>query len=911
MIGTGGELYDVPAAEIAEMSRRGYRLESESEAKKRQLQEEYGGTGSEIATFAHGVGKALSFGALDVAGKAIGGDAYAETVKKLKEANPDASLAGEIAGITGALFMPGGQSKAMQGLSKLAAPVKSVAKLGRAVERGTLKALGGPKGGLIRQSLARGGSLGTGAGVEGALYGAGEFISEAALGEIEPTAENFLAHAKTGLMWGGAAGGALGAAGPLIGKVLGSGKAFAKNSGRSIRRLWERATGRKAVDGLDEALEQAIIKPLEPSLANKAYGAFYDFDPKKMERLSDPKNLERARKGAELREAATGKLGGYMDEMNKLSDEITEEGIGKAKYRGIREVQEQADVVSATQEATGMLQSAHSRLDEMLAAGTAEYANPAAIKQARDAIKSANKVLTTDMHKLAAGVGAEDMIAKAYIKLDQTKRTLQKRIKRLWRRIDKDDPQWTTIDELTKIETAIRENLENPKLWGAGITTRQIKSNRGWVQKLKKKHMISKFSELYEEVAYKPIFKTNRKTLKNAIDHSGLETNKFPEEYLDNFVDDQLAPARAIAEAFELGPKYQAKIKQMDELAGKFKKEWDTIKETVGLENQLAEITQKSNAMGSLMPGLGAAGVGYMVGGEEGAAIGLALSPFTNPGRKLQLQAAIARISGDMGQNINKAIKGYINKASGKVKLAAAKGKRIVGPTAQKVLQESNWGDKRTKDKSRLEAFHRRAKELNDFVGNPQLAADRLTKNTEAVSDVAPKLATAIQVKALNAATFLHNKMPKATRGTSLLEPKFQPSEVDLIRWERYVEAVADPTVLLRDLAKGMLTRETVEAVERVYPKMYEQIVLSIAEQIPALRDELPYKEKINLSTLFQLPVDRTMEPRFYQTMQMIAAAPPPEAAQQSKSAAGAVWGKMKAGQVALTETQRVQAENA
>ena len=192
---------------------------------------------------------ALSFGALDVAGKAIGGDAYTETVKKLKAANPTAELGGEIAGITGALFTPGGQGKALTGLKKLAAPVKSVAKLGRAVERGTLKALGGAKGGVVRQALAKGSSLGLGAGVEGAAYGAGDFISEAALGETEATAENFLAHAKTGALWGGAAGGALGGAGPLIGKVLGTGKAFAGRSAKGVRRFGRKPPDRKQLKG--------------------------------------------------------------------------------------------------------------------------------------------------------------------------------------------------------------------------------------------------------------------------------------------------------------------------------------------------------------------------------------------------------------------------------------------------------------------------------------------------------------------------------------------------------------------------------------------------------------------------------------------------------------------------------------
>jgi hypothetical protein len=87
-----------------------------------------------------------------------------------------------------------------------------------------------------------------------------------------------------------------------------------------------------------------------------------------------------------------------------------------------------------------------------------------------------------------------------------------------------------------------------------------------------------------------------------------------------------------------------------------------------------------------------------------------------------------------------------MKKVSGKVKPVAEKAKRIVGPTAQKVLQDSNWGDRRTKDKSRFDAFEKRSKELTEFVNNPQMAADRVTKNTEAISDAAPNVAVLRQL---------------------------------------------------------------------------------------------------------------------------------------------------------------------
>jgi hypothetical protein len=914
MIGSGGELYDVPAAEIAEMSRRGYRLESQDEAKHRQLQETYGGTAGEVGAFAHGVGKALTFGGLDVAGKLIGGDTYTETVKKLQEANPNAELAGEISGITGALFMPGGQGKALQGLQKLAAPVKSVAKLGRSVEKGVLKALGGPKGGVVRQALAKGGSLGAGAGVEGALYGAGEFVSEAALGEIEPTAENFLAHTKTGLMWGGAAGGALGASGPLIGKVLGTGKAFAGRSAKGIRRLWEKATGQKAIEGLDDALEGAIASP-KISKWTKAQATAIAEDPAKLATLQAKgaagKEARRiATTAADNRNKIVDEISNLRDQQQAILDEFTDQIKGRLKFANMESIAQVDNAVETAMQAQGRMAQLREEVAEMMAgAKTGEYG-------AKGAITSFNKSLGAHERRLqkyirkASLTGKGNVAEEMHYTLDAVKRDIGKMRQRLGRVQMQDFAHQQTTSKFEQLYEGLRQHLEDPALYGA-VAKAQKAVNAPWSRIIGRSPIARGFRKVVGQKEWRNLYATDRSKVSKFINNLGRAENRVDEEFLRAQISDELDLINSIGKAFELPSAMRNKLDEVRSISLRLADSVSTARKTVGLQNQLSDVIQKSNRLGSIMPMGAGAGVGYLLGGEEGAAAGLALSVFTNPGRMIQIRAAMERLSGDMNLQIGKAIKGYINKATGKIKPVAAKAKRIVGPTAQKVLSDSNWGDRRTVDKDRYQAFRRRAKELTEFVSNPQLAADRLTKNTNAISDAAPNLAAAVQMKALNAATFLHNKMPKPTKGTALLDPKFKPSEVDLVRFERYVEAVQDPTVLLRDLKKGMLTRETVEAVESVYPRMYEQIVLSLAEQIPALRDDLPYKERVNLSTLFQIPVDQTMEPRFYQTMQMLAMAPPPEPQPRGPSATAQVWGKIKAGQVALTETQRVQAESA
>jgi hypothetical protein len=907
-----GRVLTGPAGEVSEMYRRGYRLESEEEKRLRERKETYGGLKGEAITFGHGMAKAATFGMVDVAGKAIGGKAYTEDIKQYDAENPWSGPAGEMTTIIGSLALPGGQAKALQGLGKLSAPIKSVAKLGRAAERGTLKLMGGPGQGLARRALTKGTSMATGAGIEGGIYGAGEFISETALGNEELTAENLMSHVKSGILWGGAAGGGLGASGEVIGKVLGTGKAFAKRSAKSITKLYERARGVKAAEGLEEALEKSIGKPLKPGMVDKISGAYYGFDPKKMTRLKDPAALERAIKGAELREIATKRLGDLKDEIVRLHDDITKKGIGIEKFKGIRSVIDEADAIRSIDGSRTILDTARRDMDGWIMRGEAEFADPGAIKAMKGAIESAD-----DTIRAAIKSDRPDAVAQAFMKMDSTKRTLQKRIARLWRKADKSDANWATIDGLEATEKSIREYLENPQVWGASAANKQVKANRAWVRKLKKKHKEIEFSELYEteEEGFAPIFKTNRKKLKRTIDKAGLEVNKFDEEFINRFVDDQLEPARAIAEVYDLDPKYIKKVQRMDDLGREFKAEWDKIKETVSLENQLAEITQKSNTMQSMMPWGVGAGMGYMLGGEEGAAIGLALSPFTNPGRYMQLRAALHRLSGETSAQIGKAIKSYIKKATGKIKPEKAKG--IIAPTSVKVLQKSNWGDTKTKDKDRYQAFERRSKELTEFVSNPVMAAERVKSKTSTVGEVAPKVAEQMQAKAMQAAKFLYDKMPKPKSKPTLIAGKFKPHEVDLVRWERYVLAAQTGIkALLDEMQAGMPTRETVDAIKKIYPVQYAQVVTTIAGKIPELQKLLPYKEQINLSVLFGVPVHYTMEPSFVATMKMISMQPGPgempppgEKPKKKPRQRKNIYKKMDFAKTALTDDQRVAAK--
>jgi hypothetical protein len=203
-------VYQVPAADIGSELGAGSRLESEVEARTREVQRRQ--EGKEIEAFLLGLGRTMTFSGTDVVGALAG---KAETISEIGEAFPEETTAGEITGAVGPMLVPGGAAKTIlgKGLQAAAAPVKGVARLGTAVERGVQRMLGPSAGkGIIRQGLEGALATGAGAAVESIPYGAGQFISEAVLGEIEPSAENFIDHVSLAAVLGGGVGSALGGA---------------------------------------------------------------------------------------------------------------------------------------------------------------------------------------------------------------------------------------------------------------------------------------------------------------------------------------------------------------------------------------------------------------------------------------------------------------------------------------------------------------------------------------------------------------------------------------------------------------------------------------------------------------------------------------------------------------------------
>jgi hypothetical protein len=81
-----------------------------------------------------------------------------------------------------------------------------------------------------------------------------------------------------------------------------------------------------------------------------------------------------------------------------------------------------------------------------------------------------------------------------------------------------------------------------------------------------------------------------------------------------------------------------------------------------------------------------------------------------------------------------------------------------------------------------------------------------------------------------------------------------------VLKFERYLRAVDDPTSILDDAEAGTLSPEGVEAVKMVYPRMYEMMQADLAARVENM-PKVSYKRRMQISALLGQDMTGTLNP--------------------------------------------------
>ena len=162
-------------------------------------------------------------------------------------------------------------------------------------------------------------------------------------------------------------------------------------------------------------------------------------------------------------------------------------------------------------------------------------------------------------------------------------------------------------------------------------------------------------------------------------------------------------------------------------------------------------------------------------------------------------------------------------------------------------------------------------KSLSDSIrsaiaGIQKLASDPealRTKVYDSLADIRasdPDLSQQLEDHYVNRINFLSLKAPKTPLAPPLHHAKPMLSDSDAMAFGRYLRAAEQPMVLMEDVADGVVSPETVEAVQVLYPRLYEEMKAKTVERLMEVK-ALSYKQRAAVTTAFGINLEPTLDP--------------------------------------------------
>src|SRR6185436_11627022 len=194
----------------------GYQLESRQAVDARSERAQFETPLEQAKAAGEGAVRGATLGLGTAALAELGGDEYRDAAARRMRLFPGTAVAGEVAGALAPGLLTGGTGAAAS--VARATPVSLAARAGSAAEHLAGAALGGfgrEGAGLAARAAREAIRLGAAGSVEGAAYGLGSSLADAALEGVDWTAERALTGAKEGAIYGATGGAALGAGGEV------------------------------------------------------------------------------------------------------------------------------------------------------------------------------------------------------------------------------------------------------------------------------------------------------------------------------------------------------------------------------------------------------------------------------------------------------------------------------------------------------------------------------------------------------------------------------------------------------------------------------------------------------------------------------------------------------------------------
>lgn len=836
-VATPGMVGTVDAKDAGQALSQGMTVPEEERFRKAQDETRYGGAGG--AAIATGLGAvrgaassfALPFDAIATEAAGIpngfvqgreeidpyrgkrtlsGKDVVREALAGYQRENPNASMAGELAGIAGAAYLGGGA------LGRVAA---------------------GAEAGAEAIGLGR---LGTGAlrgAAEGGFLSGVSAVNEAALGNSDLNAEKVVAGIGHGAFLGAGLGAGFAGLGMAKDAVRDAGGRFlARLHPADVDALAEKAFG-YAPEGIGQRVQKAYAKAAA-GVAGK--------DAEVVDKLTSlsPEGAEARRiavyDAPKIQEEAQRQIREQIDGLLRSGDLVSAEARGALKADYVRKAVKTGNEAEVRAFGKNQISRIIDGVDAELA--HADGVAPQMVKSLETTSRAAYRALEA----IESGDNAA-----AFVEFDGLKRAMQRLAKNGTRSVQNiADPleqlaARRSLDFVKGAAQELRAGLEDEALWGKAAVDQKV-INGAWTKQLDASERFHRAlttetvrdpNDPYRRLRGADPAKVESYT-KNLVNPN----NDLTHTAVRDFVSSSRELSEAIQKSYDIPPEKAAEVARVRAASEAFQSTIARTEKSLVLANQFRELTSGTNDSLAAMLGT----VGFTAGGLPGGIVGAGVGALANPGRTVAQLAAVERLLTKVDSRVGSSVRSFL------------RGDRRIGVREVPEAASPKGFEKMTKALS----------EAVDADGNITPAGQ--AKVADALGDLhesAPNLAVAVSGTAIRVSQFLASKLPPGMRNPFDLFPGDEPplvSDTERETFARYTKAAQDPMSVLDRYARGDVTPEETEALRVCYPQLYAQVQQQIHEQITkaqAAGKPLDYEQRIATGVLFGTRTDATMDP--------------------------------------------------
>lgn len=236
--------------------------------------------------------------------------------------------------------------------------------------------------------------------------------------------------------------------------------------------------------------------------------------------------------------------------------------------------------------------------------------------------------------------------------------------------------------------------------------------------------------------------------------------------------------------------------------------------------------------------------------------------------------AKVAALAARTRDRIAKAVDRSLNLAE-----TGAKATRFAAPKLAKIVAPRIYDDGQPdveKGASIAATVAVRTRELAAYVSTPGAIEADVRKQMAGVTD--PDLIAQAEKHRRMAMEYLLQNAPKLPTPGPLSKHKFLPSAGAAMSFARRVQAVNDPVSVFEqiDNERALLSLEMAQTLRAVYPTLFMQAQTRMMMKAAEIKQTVPYRTRIQMSLLYDVPLDASMDPDNMKILQSSYAKPAP-----------------------------------